>query len=282
MSCKYSQPAFIENSGERRIGRQGFWLDLRPEQLSRGKKTPLASPPGNRTILQRVVLGLKIIFIAIISHLWHIIAMKWEELLQMVGREPYFHSSLLVAGGKDPVDLGRQLSRWVKSGRLIQLRRRLYVLSERYQKITPHPFVLANQLRRGSYVSLQSALGYYGLIPEYVPSITSVTTGRPETLSNPFGTYIFRHIKKGLFFGYQLVNLGEGQSAFLALPEKALLDLLYLTPDSDNPDYLQELRLQNTESLNLDLLLELARRTQSKKLLRASREVSHRLKRLER
>jgi len=199
--------------------------------------------------------------------------MKWDELLQIVGKEPIFHSSILIGGGVDPTDLGRQLSRWVKSGNLIQLRRSLYVLSERYQKTRPHLFLVANRLKRASYVSLQSALEYHDLIPEYVPSVTSITTGRQEELLTPLGTFIFKHIKKALFSGYQSIDLGEDQSAFIATPEKALLDLLYLTPGSDDPDYLRELRLQNSETLKTDLLIELADRSSSRKLLRAARRL---------
>jgi len=199
--------------------------------------------------------------------------MKWNELLQIVGREPVFHSSILIAGGVDSADLGRQLSRWVKSGNLIQLRRSLYVLSEHHKKTSPHPFLVANQLKRASYVSLQSALEYYGLIPEYVPSVTSITTGRPEELMTPLGSFIFKHIKKALFSSYQSIDLGEGQSAFIATPEKALMDLLYLTPGSDSPDYLQELRLQNSETLNTGLLMELVDRSGSRKLKRAARRI---------
>ncbi|MFZ2053404.1 MAG: hypothetical protein WAU81_04325 [Candidatus Aminicenantales bacterium] len=200
--------------------------------------------------------------------------MKWNDLLQIIGREPVFHSSILIAGGVAPADLGRQLSRWVKSGNLIQLRRSLYVLSERYQKTRPHPFLVANRLKRASYVSLQSALGFHGLIPEYVPSVASITTGRPEELLTPLGTFIYKHIKKDLFSGYKSIDLGEGQSAFVATPERALLDLLYLTPGSDNLDYLRELRLQNTEILSTGLLIELAERSRSRKLLRAARKLA--------
>jgi len=207
--------------------------------------------------------------VALINHLWHIIAMKFDELLEIVGQETIFHSSILMAGGVDPVDLGRQLSRWVKSGKLIQLRRSLYSLSERYSKMAPHLFVVANKLKHASYVSLQSALEYYGLIPEYVPSVTSVTTGRPETLSTPLGYFIFRHIKTALFSDYKVLDLGNAQSAFIAGPEKALLDLLYLTPGSDDRSYIRELRLQNFESLNVELLSELAGEGGIRKLVRA-------------
>jgi predicted transcriptional regulator of viral defense system len=196
--------------------------------------------------------------------------MKWEELLQIVGKEPVFHSSLLKTGPVDPVDLGRQLSRWVQSGKLIQIRRGLYTLSEKYRKTTPHPFYVANRLKKGSYVSLQSALQYYGLIPEYVPNIVSVTTGRPEILFTPLGTFIYKHIKPELLFGYLSEDFGEGQKALIGQPEKALLDLMYLTPASDNLGYLHSLRLQNVDIINLERLKEFTRRTGSKKLFRTA------------
>jgi predicted transcriptional regulator of viral defense system len=196
--------------------------------------------------------------------------MKWEELLQIVGKESVFRSSLLKTGPVDPVDIGRQLSRWVKSGKLIQFRKGLYSLSEKYRKTAPHPFYVANRLKRGSYVSLQSALEHYGLIPEYVPNIVCVTTGRPETVSTPLWTFIFKHIKSDMLFGYSSMDIGEGQKALIAHPEKALLDLLYLTPGSDNLDYLHSLRLQNADVLNLDRLKDLSHRAGSRKLFRAT------------
>jgi hypothetical protein len=88
-------------------------------------------------------------------------------------------------------------------------------------------------------------LAYYGLIPEYVPVITSVTAGRPAAWETPFGIFEFRHLKANLLRGYRLIDLGEGQKAFVATPEKALLDLIHLHVDADSPEYLQELRLQN-------------------------------------
>ncbi|MGD2245669.1 MAG: hypothetical protein PVI11_03890 [Candidatus Aminicenantes bacterium] len=196
--------------------------------------------------------------------------MKWDELLQIVGREPVFSSSLLKTGSVNPVDVGKQLSRWVKSGKLIQIRRGLYALSEHYSKIQPHPFYIANRIQRASYVSLQSALKYYGLIPEYVPAVTSVTTGRPHILEIPLGDFIFRHIKKESFFEYKLIDVENNQSAFIASPEKSLLDLLYLTPGSDDPSYLRELRLQNLDRLNLEQIQTTAGHTGSRKLIRAA------------
>lgn len=196
--------------------------------------------------------------------------MKFEELLNIIGREPLFHSGTVVSGDVDPVDIGKQLSRWVDAGKLIQLRRGLYVLADQYRKSPLHPFVVANRLTRASYVSLQSALEHYGLIPEYVPAVTSVTTGRPGTRSTPVGTFLYRHIKTSLFSDYSLIDVGSGQHAFIARPEKALLDLLYLTAGSDDPGYIRELRLQHMERIDVDGLSELALASGSSKLARAA------------
>lgn len=196
--------------------------------------------------------------------------MKWEELLEIVGDEPVFSSAILMAGDVSVQDVRRQLSRWVRSGKVIQLRRGLYALSDPYRKFVPHPFVLANALKPASYVSLQSALAFYGLIPEYTPVVTSVCTGRPERLETEFGTFFFSHVKDTWFTGYRKVEVSPGQSAFLAIPEKSLLDLIYLTPGADAPDYLGELRLQGLESVDQGVLTEIARKSGSPKLIRAA------------
>jgi len=199
--------------------------------------------------------------------------MKWKELLDIVGREPCFTSSLLMAGKEASGGIRLQLSRWVATGKIIQLRRGLYLLAEPYRKVSPHPFLLANNLKKASYVSLQSALGFYGLIPEYVPSVTCVTTMRPETIENPEGNFIFKHVKKSFFNNYQQIVLSDQQTAFIASPEKALLDLIYLMPHADSPEYLQELRLQNTSTINLESLKHIAESSESPKLTRATKQI---------
>jgi len=103
--------------------------------------------------------------------------------------------------------------------------------------------------RRTSYVSLESALSYYAMIPEYVPATTCITTGRPEELSTPCGRMIFKHVSQGRFFGFRETDLNRDQSALLASPPKAVVDLLYLTPRSDDESYLSELRMEPMEDL---------------------------------
>jgi AbiEi antitoxin C-terminal domain len=197
--------------------------------------------------------------------------MKLKELLAKVADEPVFRAGFLAASGESLPSLRLQLTRWVKAGKVIQLTKGLYMLAEPYRKVTPHPFVLANAMKKGSYVSLQSALAHFGMIPEHVPTVTSVTTKRPERIETPAGLHVFRHIKRGWFRDYEALDLGPRQRAFVATPEKALLDLVYLTAGSDNSDFLTELRLQNCGRLNPNRLVELAEMNGSPKLRRASR-----------
>ena len=200
--------------------------------------------------------------------------MEFTDLVKLVGDEPVFETGLLLAGNVDPRDVRRQLSRWTKAGRLHQLRRGVYALAPPFQKVKPHPFVVANRMVRSSYVSCQSALAHYGLIPEYVPVVVSVTTARPGRWKTPLGIFEFRHIKTGLLRGYRLIDLGGGQKAFVATAEKALLDLIYLHPGADSLSYLRELRLQNMERLNLDELSRWANLIAAPKLKRAVKFVA--------
>jgi hypothetical protein len=200
--------------------------------------------------------------------------MRFTRLLSIVGDEPVFETGLLLAGDVDAGEVRQQLSRWVAAGRLYQLRRGLYALAPPFQKAPPHPFVIANHLQQGSYVSCQSAMAHYGLIPEYVPVVTSITSGRPSAWDTPLGRFEYRHVKPAMLRAYHRQSVARRQDAFLAVPEKALLDLVYLQPGGDNPDYLAELRLQGLERLDLDRLVQLARDLSIPKLVRAAQAVA--------
>ena len=195
--------------------------------------------------------------------------MKFEELLSIVEDEPVFETSLLLSGNVDPVDVRRQLSRWAGNGRLYRLRRGLYALAPPYRKVKAHPFVVANRMVRPSYVSLQSALAIHGLIPESVPVTTSITTGRPGEFSTPLGTFVFRHVRTPLFQGFREFEMDTLQPAFVATPEKALLDLLYLEKGSDSEAYLAELRLEIDDGFDLEELERFSRIFRSGKVRRA-------------
>ena len=195
--------------------------------------------------------------------------MKFGELLTVAPPNGVFRTGQILAGQTSPAHVRRQLDRWVKSERVIRLRRGVYLLSDRYFKTPAHPFAAANALKKASYVSLQSALAHHGMIPEFVPVTTSVTTGRPEELSTPIGRFQFRHVRIPLLFGFGEMEIARDQMALLAGPEKALVDLLYLTPHSDRVEYLRELRLERPRGLDLEGLHAVVERCRSAKIERA-------------
>ena len=194
--------------------------------------------------------------------------MKFVDLLNKVSGLPVFTVRFLSAGG-NLAQIRLQINRWVKDGKVIRVHKGLYTLAEPYRKVAIEPFCIANNLKQASYVSIHSALSWYGMIPEFVPVITSITTGRPQTIESTLGRFEFRHVSKKYFWGYQQVELKFGQTVFVAHPEKALLDLIYLTAGGDKIEFIEELRLQNFEQIDRFVLHEFVERFQSPKLNRA-------------
>jgi hypothetical protein len=195
--------------------------------------------------------------------------MKQKELFRIVGGMPVFPTGLLLSGETTPGRIRAQLSRWVREGKIIRLRRGYYSLAEPYSVSRPSPFVVANAMESGSYVSCQSALAWYGLIPEAVPTVTSITPGRPGMVTNDIGTFLYRHMKPSLLWGFRNEIGIDGWTVRIASPEKALLDLIYLEPGPDLPTFVEQLRLQNTGILQPPVLAELAARWHKPRMTRA-------------
>jgi predicted transcriptional regulator of viral defense system len=134
------------------------------------------------------------------------------------------------------------LFRWTKKNLLIRLRQGYFTFPEFMGKPN-FAFYFANRIYRPSYISLHTALSFYGLIPESVVQITSVTPLKTVSFINPFGEYAYKSIKQELMFGFNIKPLPDGRTLQIASPEKALLDLLYLYPQYNTPDDLLDLRL---------------------------------------
>jgi len=132
--------------------------------------------------------------------------------------------------------------RWSKKGLIIRLRQGYYTFPE-YKGKPDYTLYFANRIYRPSYISLHSALAFYGMIPEAVVQITSVTSLKTASFSNDFGEYSYKSVQKELMFGYDLKPITDGQTLYLAKPEKALLDLLYLYPFYNTAQELENLRL---------------------------------------
>jgi len=165
-----------------------------------------------------------------------------------------------------------QLSRWKKQGLIVMLRKGLYALSqsERTAKISKE--LVADSLYKPSYISLETALSHYKMIPERIVPATSVTLRKTKTFQNDEGLFIYRHLKKSAFFGLKLTRDEAGFPYFMAEPEKALLDYLYLNlgniETGDENYFKASLRLQNRSILNRKKIMSYAGRYGTKKLMK--------------
>jgi len=195
--------------------------------------------------------------------------MKLDDFLKHVRGLPVVNAEILLAGVTHPGPIKVQLSRWCKAGKLIKLRNNIYLLAENYRKVDIYEPHTASVLQEPSYISLEKAFEYHGLIPEAVPVYTSVTTTRPGKFITPIGTFDYRHIRNSLFWGYDSVVVNK-QRAFIASPEKALLDFFYLRRMRIDDDYLYEMRLQNLEKINFRKLLAFAARFNSPGILKVA------------
>lgn len=160
------------------------------------------------------------------------------------------------------------LGRWVKKGYLVRLRQDWYAFADLLQ-ISEFSRYIAQRIYTPSYISLHSALSYYGIIPEAVTRITCVTTNKTTHYENAFGEYSYQTVRPSLFFGYEPRVLPQGYTYHLAMPEKALLDLLYLYPQYDTKNEMQELRLDDywmQEELNVNRLRAFVERSSSQSL----------------
>ena len=195
--------------------------------------------------------------------------MSFTDLLHIVGDEPVFDTGFLAADTASATALPGQLDRWRRAGKILQLRRGLYALAPPYRKTYPQPFLVANRMSPGSYVSGVAALAHYGAIPEAVFEVTSCGPGRPCRRETPLGRFSYRFLKPALRTGYRRVELAGRQYAFVATPEKAFLDLAWFHPDGDNPAWIDELRL-DLEAFSSGALRTAADATGSPKLMRAA------------
>ena len=118
--------------------------------------------------------------------------MKYSDFKKLVSDTVTFSPLEYLPPDHDRNIFNLQVSQWKKSGLLLPLKRNLYVLNEYDSKKTPSRFYIANQLVFPSYISLETALSFYGVIPERVYSVTSVTSKKTAQFSNSFGTFTFR------------------------------------------------------------------------------------------
>lgn len=119
----------------------------------------------------------------------------------------------------------RRLVEWQNKGYLIKIIRGYYCFRQRKKDLNFNYFA-ANKIYAPSYISMESGLSFYNLIPEGVFSTTSITTRNTAKLDSILGNFHYRHVKTSLFFGYKLVER-DGFTYKIAEVEKVILDFLY-------------------------------------------------------
>ena len=160
------------------------------------------------------------------------------------------------------------LTRWVKKDLLVKLRNGYYAFPE-YLEEPASQFYIANRIYRPSYISLHTALSFYGFIPEAVLQVTSVTPLKTVEFRNRFGTFSYKSVQPSLMFKYDQKPFIKSITILMAQPEKALLDLLYLYPFYNTNSELKALRFDEDimqELVNLERLNNYAEQIKSKAL----------------
>ena len=198
--------------------------------------------------------------------------MTFDRLVKEFGSFPFFDlSTVLQISGENESNVRTQLHRWMKSGKITALRRGMYSISDMYRKAVLYLAVLANELYKPSYLSLLWALNYYGVFPEKVVTYTSVTSRVPRAFTNQFGVFQYSHVKQSCFFGFS-AHIIQGQSIWLADPEKALLDMWHLNAGEWSVERLSSMRFQNFELVDNKKLMGYAEQYKSPRLFRAVQE----------
>ncbi|MGC9031585.1 MAG: type IV toxin-antitoxin system AbiEi family antitoxin domain-containing protein [Minisyncoccia bacterium] len=143
-----------------------------------------------------------------------------------------------------------QLNFWSKKGYLENIIRGVYKLSDFEIK---DPFLLANFIYGPAYISLETALNYYSIIPDIPFAITSVTINKTKKFNTKnYGVFYYNHLKPDLFFGFKSILIEKNYSYNIALPEKALFDYLYLKAKKIESleGFIEELRLSLPKKFN--------------------------------
>ena len=164
----------------------------------------------------------------------------------------------------------RRLSEWQKKGYIKKIVKGYYLFSD-VDMNEDTLSAIANKIYKPSYISFETAMSHYRLIPESIYMITSASTRRTYLFETPVARFSYRTIKPALFFGYSLLP-GGIKMAFM---EKAILDFFYINPSVRTQDDFSSLRVNREEVLsriNKERLTDYERRFNQKRL---SKRVEH-------
>lgn len=156
--------------------------------------------------------------------------MKFEDFFRVIDRNKYYVFSyediLMLFPDEKRDNLKKTTYRWKNKGWIYVLKKGLYEIT--YPKDINIPdLYIANRLYGPSYVSMETALSIYSIIPEVSMAVTSVTTKPTCEFKNKHGLFIYRTVKPVSFTGYYVQKQWDF-NVLLAEPEKALVDFIYL------------------------------------------------------
>lgn len=141
--------------------------------------------------------------------------------------------------------------RWVSKGYFYKIRKDLYEFVEQgFNKVVPD-FYIANRIYKPSYVSLETALSFYSIIPDVAAGVTSLTTLPTRTFKNKHGVFYYKSCRKKAFTGYRLM-MYDGCKVHIADKEKALTDFFYYRVRSGFPFNFEEERFNKRILMKLN------------------------------
>ncbi len=139
-----------------------------------------------------------------------------------------------------------KINEMLKRGNIIRVKKGLYVFGKELAKQPFSKETLANLIYGPSYISLEYALGFYGLIPERVEVVTSVTNKRKKIFNTPVGHFSYRYIHPAMYtYGITLFKLDDYHSILIGCKEKVLADMLYFNEPFENEVQLEQYLLEN-------------------------------------
>lgn len=145
-----------------------------------------------------------------------------QNKLKKAGLKVFTTSEFQRVTGMSATGSRKFLLRYTRLELIWQIRRGLYAM--RNEEL--HPWIVANKLYRPSYISMETALSYHGMIPETIYSVTSVTTKITREFTACETVFLYHTIKYDAYTGYAPLDI-EGDTILIAEPEKALADYLY-------------------------------------------------------
>ena len=175
--------------------------------------------------------------------------MLLDKMRHTIGEDAPFSTgdlALIDPGFRQPT-----LAEWKRKGQVRMLARGWYVFAEAHVDV-PLLFDVGCQAYPPAYVSLETALSWYELVPETVQTVTLVGTRTTRTSVTDAVTYVWRTVAPLRWFGYRAVEYGTGRRFFIAEAEKAILDYLYLHPSLRTESDMLSLRLDSAGFAALD------------------------------